>query len=56
MSSPATTTTDDHAPPQPPQKQPPPPPQAKSLSAVRACQFCRVRKIKCDTKRPSCSS
>ncbi|KAK2749238.1 hypothetical protein FQN57_006854 [Myotisia sp. PD_48] len=23
---------------------------------ARACQFCRTRKIKCDTQRPSCSS
>ncbi|KMQ44909.1 hypothetical protein HL42_4350 [Trichophyton rubrum] len=23
---------------------------------ARACQFCRARKIKCDTQRPSCSS
>ncbi|PGH17891.1 hypothetical protein AJ79_00790 [Helicocarpus griseus UAMH5409] len=28
--------------------------QLKTLA--RACQFCRVRKIKCDTQRPSCGS
>lgn len=30
------------------------PSQPKILA--RACQFCRARKIRCDTKRPSCSS
>ncbi|TPX21296.1 hypothetical protein DIZ76_015252 [Coccidioides immitis] len=30
------------------------PSQPKVLA--RACQFCRARKIKCDTQRPSCSS
>jgi len=25
-------------------------------SAIRACQFCRVRKIKCDTLKPRCGS
>jgi Fungal specific transcription factor domain/Fungal Zn(2)-Cys(6) binuclear cluster domain len=34
----------------------PPPAEASPKGSVRACQFCRVRKIKCDTKKPTCGS
>jgi len=30
--------------------------QSTPKSAIRACQFCRVRKIKCDTLKPKCGS
>lgn len=30
--------------------------QSAPKSAIRACQFCRVRKIKCDTLKPRCGS